>query len=156
MINNVFENKKGKKNSSDGKVFISYSKSKPEYADYIELLLVQRNITVIRDQTFIELGGDVQRSIIDAVNDCTIFIVTWCAEYACSPWCYDEIHQALERHRNGEIDIWIFNIDGTRISPKGARDLLYYDVKSREDLGNKLLALLNTYRMPKVSHFETR
>ena len=47
---------------------------------------------------------------------------------------------ALRRRK--EINFWIICVDETRIVPKGARNLLNYPVKNREELEGTLLKLL--------------
>lgn len=48
----------------------------------------------------------------------------------------------LALERNSSINFWIICVDDTRIVPKGARGLLNYRVKNREELEGVLLKLL--------------
>jgi hypothetical protein len=65
----------------------------------------------------------VESAIEDAVLRCDLFIVLWSRSFAASRFCYDEIELALRRHRAGELQLWIVNLDGSDIVPPGARGL---------------------------------
>lgn len=122
--------------------FISYARARPNEADYIETLLRRRDHIVYRDEEEFEPSAETQGDIIRSVQRASVFVALWCKEYACSPWCNDELEIALARHQKGHADLWIFCIDDTRIVPKAARGLNYYHVKSREELEGKMLFLL--------------
>ncbi|MFD1989946.1 toll/interleukin-1 receptor domain-containing protein [Paenibacillus nicotianae] len=122
--------------------FISYPKARPKEADFIETLLRRRNKVVYRDERSFIAGYNVMHEIENSIRRSNIFIATWCKEYACSPWCFDELELALDLHEKGKIEIWIFNIDDTRMIPKRARNLLSFNVRSRQELEGQLLGLL--------------
>lgn len=123
--------------------FISYARARPQEADYVETLLRRRNLIVYRDDEDFEASADTQAEITKNIKRANVFVALWCREYACSPWCFDELEIALERYSKGLADLWIFCIDDTRIVPKAARSLNYYSVDSREKLEAKILFLLN-------------
>lgn len=122
--------------------FISYPRNRPEEADYIETLLRRRNLKVFRDETDFGAGATIPTTIIEEIHSANIFIAIWCKEYACSPWCFDEFELALDRHENDKMELWIFCPDKTRIVPKRARELLYYEVSSRAEIEGIVLGLL--------------
>lgn len=133
----------GSKGEAERTFFISYARARPQEADYVETLLRRRNHIVYRDEEDFEPSADTQAEIIKNIKRANVFIVIWCREYACSPWCFDELEIGLERHSKGLADLWIFCVDDTRIVPKAARTLNYYPVDSREKLEGKILFLLN-------------
>jgi len=136
--------------------FISYARARPNEADYIETLLRRRGHIVYRDEEELEPSAETQAEIIRSVQRASVFVALWCKEYACSPWCNDELEIALERHKKGLAVLWIFCIDDTRIVPKAARGLNYYAVQSREEIEGKILFLLNKLPEHKANNLSDR
>jgi hypothetical protein len=125
---------------SNPKFFLSYAKARPAEADFLETMLRRRNFMVFRDDGEFSAGVTVQSQIVDFIDKSDVFIAVWCQEYACSPWCFDELEYALARERRGSLSIWIVPVDNTRIVPPGAREKLRFDVySSREQLEGRLL-----------------
>ncbi|MCZ8514337.1 toll/interleukin-1 receptor domain-containing protein [Paenibacillus filicis] len=124
--------------------FISYPKARPHEADYIENILRRRNHIVYRDETEFGVGKNILNEIEKNIRSANIFIATWCKEYACSPWCFDELELALDLSESRGMKVWIFNVDGTRLIPKRARNILTYPVRTREELEGTLLLLLGS------------
>lgn len=122
--------------------FISYSREKPAKADLIETILRRRNYTVLRDENNIAASQDIPNAIKENILKSDIFIALWCKEYACSPWCYDELSIALESHTKEGKSLWIFRTDKTRIVHPKARKLLWFDVENRAQIEGKILSLL--------------
>lgn len=135
------KNQKNQKNQMS--IFISYPRERPNEADYIENILRRRDLKVFRDESEFGAGYSIPMQITDAINSANIFVAVWCAEYACSPWCCDELELALDRKESGKIELWIFCVDDTRIVPKRARDLVNNRVKSRDEIEGTILKLLN-------------
>lgn len=133
----------GNQSEAERTFFISYARARPQEADYVETLLRRRNHVVYRDEEHFEPAADTQAEIIKNIKRASVFVALWCREYACSPWCFDELEIGLERHSKGLAELWIFCVDDTRIVPKAARTLNYYPVHSREMLEGKILFLLN-------------
>lgn len=125
------------------KFFLSYSKARPEEADFVETALRRRNLTVFRDERDFGAGRIVADEIDGYLCQSDIFISLWCKDYACSPWCYDEMALALRRHEEGRIVIWLLCLDETRIVPPKARPLIHYPAHTRHDLEGTLLKLLD-------------
>lgn len=125
--------------------FISYARNRVAEADFVENILRRRNLKVFRDETDFGAGHAIPNSIKEAIFEADIFIALWSSEYACSPWCFDEIEIALDRQENNALNIWILRIDTTRVVPKRARDLLYFDTFDRSGLAARLTDLINSY-----------
>lgn len=124
------------------KVFISYARDNSQWADMTEVFLRRRSINLFRDESDFTPGAPIQEYIMKELHSCNVFIALWCKEYACSPWCFDELEEALDLAQNGKMSIWILCVDNTRIVPKRARSLHHYTIKSRDELEGKLLQLL--------------
>src|SRR5690606_8235633 len=88
-------------------VFISYPRERPQEADFVEALLRRRNIKVFRDDSDFGAGHSIPSEIKEAIFASNIFLATWCKEYACSPWCFDELELALDRKEAGSMEVWI-------------------------------------------------
>ncbi len=147
LINTIINKPKEKnlnqvKSNENLTFFISYSREKPAKADYLETILRRRNYNVIRDESNIAASQDIPNAIKENILKSDVFIALWNKEYACSPWCYDELSIALESHTtNGKL-LWIFRTDKTRIVHPKARRLLWYDIETREEMEGKILSLL--------------
>lgn len=122
--------------------FISYSRDRPQEADYIEVLLNRRGLNVFRDEKDFEPSALVQSEIFKNIRNADVFIAVWCKEYACSPWCFDELEYALECKEGTELEIWLFVVDETRVVPPKARGLVYYKASTRTDIEGFVLNLL--------------
>jgi hypothetical protein len=123
-------------------VFISYPRVRSEPADVVEMTLRRHGITVIRDEHDFGTGHAIPSEIREGIHRATVFVVTWCREYACSPHCFDELELALDRHERGELLLWIIAVDDTRVVPPRARTLLYQRGQTRDELMGTLSRLL--------------
>lgn len=143
IINSFLDNanKYSLKKNGVKHVFISYARDNPGWADQIELILRRRGISLFRDESDFKAGSNIPIKIQEEIFKADTFIAVWCKDYACSPWCMDEIEMALDRIDS--INLWIICVDKTRIVPKRARDLLNYPVHNREELEGILLKLLS-------------
>lgn len=131
-----------KSDQKDITFFISYPRDRPSEADYIEMILRRRNYIVFRDDTDISASEDVPNAIRENIHKADVFIAVWCKEYACSPWCFDELNIALETHEKSGKPLWIFRVDNTRLVPPAARKILWYDTGSREEIEGRIISLL--------------
>lgn len=122
--------------------FISYPRSRPQEADFIEMILRRRNQIVFRDEHDFGAGQPVQAEIDQHLYQADVFVAIWCKEYACSPWCFDELDLALKRHREGTLALWLLCVDDTRVVPPAARELLNYPISTRRELEGTVLNLL--------------
>lgn len=132
----------GKRKEERQRFFISYARDRPQEADYIEVLLKRRNLSVFRDEKDFEPSAHVQSEIFKNIRKTDVFIAVWCKEYACSPWCFDELDYALTCREKSGLEVWLLVVDETRIVPPGARDLVYYKVSTRADIEGIALNLL--------------
>jgi hypothetical protein len=123
--------------------FISYPRERFQEADLVENHLRRRNLEVFRDDQAFDPSGDLQQEIREAIHKADVFISLWCAEYACSPWCFDEIDLALELRSGSKLKVWILMLDNTRVVPPGARGLIFHNCKSREALQQVLTDLID-------------
>lgn len=126
--------------------FISYPRARPSEADYIETILRRRNIHIFRDESDFGTGHAIPSEITEAIHAANVFITVWCSEYACSPWCYDELELALDRQASGKMQLWILCVDSTRIIHPRARNLVSYRVNTREEVEGIILKLLDNSR----------
>lgn len=122
--------------------FISYPRSRPQDADFIEMILRRRNQIVFRDEHDFGAGQPIPAEIDQLLYQADVFVAIWCKEYACSPWCFDELDMALKRHKEGRLTLWLLCVDDTRVVPPAARELLNYPISSRENLEGTILKLL--------------
>jgi hypothetical protein len=76
----------------------------------------------------------VQASIEQAILKSDVCAVLWSRNYAASPWCYDELIFATGRQAVGEIEVWLFNLDDSRIVPVPARKLPAISARSPASL----------------------
>lgn len=104
-------------------VFISRARMNAEYARALDHYLTTVGLTVLFGERELPAERIVESAIEDAVLRSDLFIVLWSRSYAASRYCYDEIHLALQRHRAGELQLWITNLDGSDIVPPDARGL---------------------------------
>lgn len=126
------------------KFFISYPKARPEEADFVETTLRRRNYSVFRDEKDFGAGHVLTQEIDQYLYQSDVFIALWCREYACSPWCFDELEVALGLQVEGRLSVWMLCLDETRIVPPKARPLVHYPAHSRNDLEGALLRLLDS------------
>lgn len=93
-------------------IFMSYSWERKEEADYVEAFL-RRNprITLFRDEEEIKTGEPISERIKQEIKRCDAFLMLWCAEYAASPNCYDELQIATKRDN---CLIYVLRLDETR------------------------------------------
>lgn len=129
--------------NSSPRFFISYARDRQSDADYVEILLRRRKLQVFRDETDFGAGHAIPQAIREAIFEANVFVALWSAEYACSPWCFDEMEIALDRHAGGALDVWLLRTDKTRVVPVRARELLHYDCGTRNELEGRVLDLLS-------------
>jgi hypothetical protein len=113
-------------------VFISRASLDVNYARGLDDHLTKAGLTVLFGERDLPKERTVESAIEDAVLRSDLFIVLWSRHYAASRYCYDEIHLALQRHRAGELQLWIINIDGSDIVPPEARGLPQMAAKTPE------------------------
>jgi hypothetical protein len=126
-------------------IFLSYAKARPEMADFVEMVLRRRNLPVLRDDKDFAPGSPLPSEIRDYIHKAEVFIAIWCNEYACSPWCFDELDLALDRSRAGAQTTLLLNIDGTRIVPPKARGIVTYPASTRQEIEGQVIKFLDAW-----------
>ncbi len=126
--------------------FLSYPRDREAEADLVETLLRRRQVEVLRDDPDFDPSGDLTQEIREAIHRSDVFIALWSAQYACSPWCYDEIALALKLREAGKLKIWLLQLDDTRVIPPEARKLILQPCLSRLQLQNTVLKLFEKAR----------
>ena len=58
--------------------FISYPRSRPQEADYVEMILRRRGVEVLRDDQDFRPGSPLEGEIREYINKCDHFIAIWC------------------------------------------------------------------------------
>jgi nucleoside phosphorylase len=104
-------------------LFISRARPDAEFGRILDGYLSSAGFNVLLGEKELPSDRMVESAIKDAVLGSDLFIVLWSRSYAASKFCYDEIELAVQRHRAGELQLWIVNLDGSDIVPRGARDL---------------------------------
>jgi hypothetical protein len=135
-------------NADEDRFFVSYAKARPQEADIVEMMLRRRNLKVFRDGQETGANQPVQTEIIEEIHRSSVFIILWCREYACSPWCYDELVIALERFKAEPQRLWILQVDETRMIHPAARRLVTYPTRNREELEVQIRGLLEQVKSP--------
>jgi TIR domain len=104
-------------------VFVSRARRDAKFEIALDDYLSSVGLTVLLGEREWPSNQMVESAIEDAVLRCDLLIVLWSRSYAASRFCYDELELALQRHRAGELQLWIINLDESDIVPRGARGL---------------------------------
>jgi hypothetical protein len=123
-------------------LFISRAKPDAKYANSLA--------TYLKDAGYLPLFGDeevsnermVQPTITDALLKADVAVILWSRSYATSTWCNDELEFALERLQASRLQIWIFNLDGSDVVPRGARGLPQLVTRTSAELVKAVRELL--------------
>jgi len=125
--------------------FISYSRRNAEQADVVENVLRRRGVMEpFRDEDAISVGEDWLQRIRAALDAADVFVALWSVEYACSPHCFQEMHEALERLP--ELQVWLFALDDTRVTFPRAQVLQLGQGTTRQALSASLDLELSRYK----------
>lgn len=135
-LNNKNENVKKQR------YFISYARARSAEADFVETILRRRNKIVFRDENDFGTASDLPNTIRESIFSADVFIALYCQEYVCSPYCFDELELAIKRKNQNKLRLIILRLDATRMVPPEARDLIFYDVKSRLELEGKIISII--------------
>jgi hypothetical protein len=127
------------------RVFLSYPNSRPIEADIVEMMLRRKGCEVYRDEENFGAGRSIPGEIREHIHAANVFVAIWCKEYACSPWCFDELELAIKRSGANGLTLWILCVDDTRIVPPAARDLTSYHAQTRDAIERTLLKLLGRF-----------
>lgn len=122
--------------------FISRAKEDSDFAnDLSEALKTLNREAVFGDDV---VGPDKMAipSIYTAIQNSDVFIALWSRHYALSPWCYDELMDAIDFNEQISKKILLFNIDNSPVIPKKARALDIHKINDVEDLQITLKKIL--------------
>ena len=128
---------------SDPKFFISYPRKRTYEADIIEIQLLRQKQHVKRDKNDFKSGSNIHEEILRTIKNSNVFIAVHCEEYACSPWCFDELELALDLQESNKMKIWIICLDNTRRIPKRSREMIVKNGRTREEIEKSIMELLN-------------
>ena len=96
------------------------------------------------DQAF-EPGHLIESDIANHIHRASVFIALYSQDYACSPWCYDELRIATSLHNNTKIKLWLLTLDDTRIILPEARNIVTIPARDRGELEGKLNQQLDRF-----------
>jgi hypothetical protein len=122
--------------------FLSYPRDRQAEADLAETIFRRRGLTLLRDDLTFDPSGELQGEITRAIRSSDVFVALWSSGYACSPWCHDEMELALQLRDAGKIDIWLLQLDDTRVVPRGARGIVAHPGRSRDEFQANLIGLI--------------
>jgi nucleoside phosphorylase len=129
-------------------VFVSRARADAVFAQHLDTYLSGVGLTVLLGEKVLASHQVVESAIADAVRQCDLFIVLWSRSFAASRFCYDEIEFALQRYREGQLQLWIINLDGSDIVPPGARGLPQVVAKTPQALLEVMRDLLEPHLTP--------
>jgi hypothetical protein len=122
--------------------FLSYPRDRQAEADLAETIFRRRGLALLRDDLTFDPSGELQAEIVRTIRSSDVFVALWSNSYACSPWCHDEMELALELRDLGKIEIWLMQLDDTRIVPRGARGIVAHSGRSRDEFQANLKGLI--------------
>ena len=126
-------------------VFVSYAHKDFEMANGLIQYLKRSGLEVFTGDNEIRTDQMVQASIEQAVIKSDLCAILWSQNYALSPWCNDELSLASDRHSQGQMAIWLFNLDDSMIVPMQARKLPSVSVRSPIAIERVAGELLSNY-----------
>ncbi len=137
------------------RIFLSYPWKRSQEADYVEAFLRREpKISLFRDEKDIDNGEPISDRIRTNLEKCDAFLALWCAEYAASPHCYDELHAAIQQK---DCFVYILRLDDTKPVWPALRGPGSHDWKdkwelatSRKKITTRLIELLQMLRKRKV------
>jgi nucleoside phosphorylase len=115
-------------------IFVSFAKKDAESGNALVDFLKSQGFEVLTGDHEVRAEQMVQASIEQAILKSNVCVVLWSRNYAVSPWCYDELILATGRQAVGEMGIWLFNLDDSRIAPAPARKLPAISARSPASL----------------------
>ena len=102
-------------------VFISRANPDSEFAQGLWRCLRDNGYQVLLGDEQIRSDRMVEPTIEEAILSSDLFVTIWSKSYALSRFCFDELELALQRYKVGGLQIWVFNLDGSDVVPRGAR-----------------------------------
>jgi hypothetical protein len=114
--------------------FISRASRDAAFADPLVDHLKRGECTPVLGDHETKSNRMVEPAIEEAILGCDLFIALWSRSYGLSRFCNDELEFALQRHRAGQMQLWIFNLDASDVVPRGARELPCVVTRTPRDL----------------------
>ena len=79
------------------------------FTDHLYSALTSRGIHTFRDDEGLERGGEIQPSLLKAIEDSMISVVVFSENYAHSKWCLDELDKIMQsRREKRQIVVLVF------------------------------------------------
>lgn len=125
-------------------VFISRAKADSEFGETLQRHLNAGGYRALLGDGQVSSSRMVEAAIEEAVLGSDLFVVLWSASYALSKFCYDELDLALRRHAVGDLQIWIFNLDGSDVIPRSARSFPQIVTRTPQSLVTVVQELLES------------
>ena len=92
--------------SFDGRwdVFLSFrgEDTRLNFTDHLYSALRRKGIDTFRDDGGLERGGEIQPSLLKAIEESKVSIVVFSENYAHSRWCLDELDKIMQGRREKE------------------------------------------------------
>ncbi|RVW88913.1 TMV resistance protein N [Vitis vinifera] len=92
-------------------VFLSFrgEDTRLNFTDHLYSALTRMGIDTFRDDEGLERGGEIQPSLLKAIEDSMISVVVFSENYAHSKWCLDELDKIMQSSREkGQIVVPVF------------------------------------------------
>ena len=92
-------------------VFLSFrgEDTRLNFTDHLYSALTRMGINTFRDDEGLERGGEIQPSLLKAIEESKVSIVVFSKNYAHSKWCLDELDKIMEsRREKGQIVLPVF------------------------------------------------
>jgi len=126
-------------------VFLSFARKDSMVANALISFLKDRGLEVLTGDNEFRTDQLVGASIEQAILKSNICVILWSQNYALSPWCYDELALAIDRHSLGQMEIWFFNLDDSMVVPTQARKLTMISVRNPIAIVRAAQELLSQY-----------
>ena len=126
-------------------IFLSRARKDAKYAEELaEYLSSAGHVALLGDHET-QANRMIESSIEEAILRSDLFVALWSSSFGLSRFCNDELEIALQRHRAGEVQIWILNLDGTEVVPRGARQLPQAVTRTPQAAADIVQELLHSY-----------
>jgi hypothetical protein len=102
--------------------FLSYCHANADVADQVEAYLLREGRQVFRDEKGLQLGDEVDTTLVAAINAADVFIALYSRDYATSSSCFDELEEAFKQFESRSLRMWIIQLDDTPIVPRRVRE----------------------------------
>jgi len=135
-------------NKTPHNFFVSRARPDAEFGDALCKRLTAEGLNPMLGDDQVRNDRMVQPAIEEALLRTDVFIVLWSGSYAKSRWCYDELHFAFSRAATCDLQIWLFNLDGSDVVPAKARFLTEILTRTPSALADAAISLI---KQPKQS-----